>query len=250
MSFFGSIAQQAMIGGSPTPPPTVEVAFVGGKIVAMDTTDVAPWTGFDFTSLSGGIASAPSVGDYFIICAALGDPGSSAAIAFDSAPAGANATPIASNYRGGSRDCRIDAWDGIYEAGSATGGSFISRGGIDGAIAIMVFRGVSQLDVAASTAQGSRPSNLNCPPTIPISANAPIVCFGAAGRINQSSGPINEPIADMEQFFQASSAVEITMGAGMTLAHTAGEFNPVAWTGMNTTLNDQWCAFTFALRPD
>lgn len=130
----GIFAQQAMTA----PVTSSSLEFVGSKTIRTGNTGVVP---FDFSGLTGGVNSSPSVGDYFLLIASVsaGDP-------TISVPSFTGMTgQIFWRSRGSitGRDGRLEVFEGVYEAGSAAGGSFDISINADVIFTILVFRNCS-----------------------------------------------------------------------------------------------------------
>lgn len=178
----GIPAQQANL--QPAPPGS-GIQFVGGKIVSV----VGGGLAFDFTGLTGGLATEPSVGDFFLIVCGWAQSGTST-VSLGTSPVGTIGSE-ASARGSDSIDASINVYSGIYEAGSSTGGTLNSPGGSStGLVTVYVFRGVdptTPMDVAALSVARTNGCDITVPDITPVTAGAVIVCAAVSGSQSRAN---------------------------------------------------------------
>lgn len=199
------------------------------------------------TSLTGGIDTAPAVGDLILIGWAR------SAIGVDVTPTTPTGyTNIFDLWPNDTYEANLHGFYIIAGSGDLT--SVTVGGAASGqalAVHVRVYRGVHQttpLDVAVTTAQninGGRPD----PSAItPITSGAWIVVFGSGAEANMTTFVQGGDLTDFVTS-QASTGADSTIGSGHKTDWTSGSFNPAAWTGGSTNGSASWAAATIALRP-
>jgi hypothetical protein len=217
-----------------------------------------PNTGISLTSLTGGLASQPSPGDFIAVGYALADVANAPLVIQDASSA--NYTLVGSElYGDDTRDINLRV---AYKfAGLTPDTEFqIDDGfaGDSGALCLMiqVWRGVdpvTPLDVAAVTASGINIGKPNPGSITPASKGAVAVCF-SAGSAAAGSTPADLTSSEFT-FFQAVSRMDDAFGYGSCAAAHAyfewvsGAFNPAQFGGGSSSTSDAWASVIFALRP-
>jgi hypothetical protein len=226
------------------------IQYVGGYVQGFEGTSSTISVSLGGT-LSGGIASSPSVGDLVIVYFAVG-ANSDINIIIGESPA--PYTEIVELYSNDSYDTNLAV---AYRqlTGGLTGdlSTFAISGGTGGntfagAVAVQVWRNVDGFDVTQTTATGTN-SVLCKPPAItPITTGA-VVVSGGAGAHNQGIRTFSS--SDLTAFLTAGGAdgSAVTIGLGHK-EWTSGAFDPAQFTfsGSDST-SYSWAAVTLALRP-
>jgi hypothetical protein len=199
------------------------------------------------TSLTGGLQSAPSAGDFVLIYYGTGSTSDRNLVV-------SGYTEITELYANDTADTNLAV---AYKfMGSTpdtsltlTGGTLSSSDG--GAVYISVWRNVDPLfpfDVTTTTATGIDSGLCNPPAITPITKGSYVVSGGASG--NNSNGTFTS--SDLSDFRSShgSDTNGVTIGGGYR-TWTSGAIDPAAFTllgsGSNSTYS--WAAVTLALRP-
>jgi hypothetical protein len=231
------------------PPPATGITLVGTKKASIGSTAALP---FDFTGLTGGSDTSPSVGDYFLIVLGSGNGGPTIP-SLSVNPVGLLGSLVAISSSD-SIDSGLRILDGVYEAGSSTGGTMAAETSINGrGYAIVVLRGVNATtpqDTAATTASGTNGSNPVPPAITPVSSGAWIFATGVAGH---NDHPATMSIGNMtllEDVACNSGTYDANVGVASKTDWTTGSFSP---NTMNCTAPGSsahsWTAATLVIRP-
>jgi hypothetical protein len=231
------------------PPPATGITLVGTKMFGTGSALAA--LNFDFTGLTGGIDTAPSVGDYFMVIAC--NSGWTNAPVFDTDPVGTLATRI-SIYSNDTIDSGLKIIDGIYEAGSSSGGTIGAESNINSkGYVIVVLRNVdatTPMDVAPVPTQGTNGSNPNPGAITPVSAGAWIFAVGMAGH---NDFPQTISIGNMtllRDLSVNSGTYDLNQGVANKTDWVSGAFDPDTFicTAPASSAHS-WAAATLAIRP-
>ena len=219
----GIIAQQAAMNAAP--PAAGGIQFVGGKVVSA----VGASLSFDFTGLTGGLATEPSVGDFFLISVGWARAGTSTP-SLGTIPVGCDASPLFAVRGSDSIDASLAPYKGIYEAGSSTGGSANSPGGgSTNLVAIQVFRGVdavTPMDVAPTAAVRSNGCDITLAAITPVTAGAVICCCAVSGSQSSSNTYFDPPtITDIFKVGRATTN-DGSIIVGANYDWVSGAFSP------------------------
>ncbi len=207
-------------------------------------------------NLQGGVGGNAQAGDLVIV--ANGFAGTSdQSFSGGFLPTPATYTPIADLYSNDFRDANLGVH---YKRMGATPDTYVeialSKGGgaNGGACAVVhVWRNVdptTPLDVAAVTATGINAARPDAPAITPTTAGTVILAIG------HGTGDTS-PVAFTAPSGMENHVVEtdfgLSFGAQVAIASysgwTSGPYDPAAWTGGESTVNDAWAAVTIALRP-
>lgn len=222
----------------------VPIQYVGGYTVGYTT--VGNKT-VSLTSLTGGIASAPSIGDLVFVCLGVATSGTATPSINSS-----GYTNIANLYSNDTNDTTLYASYKILstaETSVSVNGSTTSTETFT--VYISVWRNVDSvapLDVPTTTATGTN-SVLADPPAItPVTPGSYIVSVGAGASTSATGIYSSTDLTDFRSVV-ASVNVDSTIGGGY-YQWTSGTFNPAAFTFSrpNSTAYS-WAAATLALRP-
>jgi hypothetical protein len=229
--------------------------YVGGKTVGRlgGTATLS----IPLTDLSGGIGSAPAVGDVVVVAYAIGSN--------TQVPSGEfgietfNYTRLAVLFRSDTNDINLDVsykvmGDGFFGPGTTDADTAVIVSGTDnsayaGAIAIHVWRGVDPLtpmDVTATTATLGNSRIPNPPAITTATANAVVLAIGAAGHTGGSLAFTSS----LDNFISrgANDTYDATVGIGSITTTTPGTVDPAAFS-IATSTTDAAAAVTLALRP-
>ncbi len=233
---------------------STDLQYVGGYTVGLapSTTDQT----VSLTSLTGGLASSPSAGDFVIVTLGSSTPSSDLAIS------ASGYTQIAKLYVVASDDTILYA--GYKFMGSTPDSSITIPGGSTStsaslAVAVQVWRNVDPVlpyDVATTTATGTATVKANPPSITPLATGTIIVVGGVGGwDPGTAAGPVFTS-SDLSNFItiggpKPSSRAEMAVVGMGSKAWTSGAFDAAqfGFTGTDNTSRYSWCAFAMALRP-
>lgn len=223
------------------------IQFVGAAVAGIPAGS-ATNTAISLTSLTGGVASAPSAGDVVFVAFAGPLTGGLSVVTSGYDPAAFNNTAssnlglrVSYKVMGGTPDTIVT----VGPTGLA------SRAG---AVAVYVWRGLdaeSPLDVSGQTAVINNYGRPTPPPILPVTSGADIVCFGTAQDAAAPIVTFSQSGAQLENFLSletGQSGVSVVIGGGRA-AWSSGTFTPVGWTGGSTRTNASNVSATLALRP-
>lgn len=225
-----------------TPP----IQFVGGK-----TWTTAGTTGnstISLTDLTGGLAAAPAAGDFVVVAYNI------ASIGTDRDVAVTGYTEVADLLSTATESANLGLFykfmPGTPDTTVEVGQTFST--GFAGAVAIQVWRNVNvttPLDVTTTTATGANSSYANPPSITPTTADAIIICAGAAGY--NGDGTWTYTSGDLSNFrFAAVEGSNRSSIIGMgSKAWTGGAFDAAAFGGLYSFGSNAWAAVSIALRP-
>jgi hypothetical protein len=221
------------------------LVYVGGTtgIAAGGTSN---WT-VSLTSLTGGIASSPSIGDVVVVFGVGGY--SNSAVIYQIL--GVGYTAIDGLFDTGSTSAvRIDAtYKRLTSADTTVTISPSQDTRAAAAVAIQVWRSTSTstlIDVTTVKASGSGTGRPNPGAITPVTTGAVIL---AAGGAASGAGAVFTS-SDLTAFITATSpdTTDAMVGAGYN-EWTGGAFDPAQFGGGTTGAGDAWAALTIALRP-
>lgn len=233
---------------------SANIEYVGGYTVG-----IAPSTAnqtVSLTSLTGGLASQPSAGDFVIVTLGSATPSSDLSIS------ASGYTQIAKLYVTASDDTILYA--GYKFMGTTPDTSITIPGGSTStsaslAVAVQVWRNVDAsfpYDVLPVTATGTGTVRANPPAITPSSTGAVIIAAGVGGWDATTSGPTFTS-ADLSNFItingpKPSARDEMAVVGMGSKAWTSGAFD-AAQFGFTITESSpgrySWCSFAIALRP-
>jgi len=229
--------------GVSAPAPTIE--YVGGSVTAfpgqISTRNIS------LTSLTGGLASAPSAGDLVIIYFGT-------ASAADRNLVVENYVEVVELFASGVFDTNLVV---AYKFMSGTpdtslnlvGGTLSSSD--SGAVAVQVWRGVNSttpFDVTEATQTTINTVLCNPPAITPVTPGA-IIVAGGVGTHTFGVATYSSSNLTGFQTAGANGTYDATVGLGYH-AWTSGSFDPAQFTFSGTdNTNNSWAAVTLALRP-
>jgi hypothetical protein len=221
------------------------IEYVGGYTIGyLGTTSNIT---VSLTSLTGGLASAPSAGDFVLVYFGTGS-GSNRDLVI------AGYTEIAELYANDSEDTNLAV---AYKFMGATPDTSVTlTGGTGdisdgGAVYVSVWRNVDTIkpfDVTTTTATGLNSVLCNPPAITPITAGAVIVSGGAGAH---TEGTETYSSSNLTAFLSAgvNDTNDVTVGGGYT-EWTTGSFDPAQFTfSADNDGSFSWAAVTVALRP-
>ena len=240
------------------------IEFVGayqagwGNFTATETVSVG--------TLTGGIASSASEGDFFIAAAmgsrlsagsqnhtVTGNQSGAATIELqDTSGAGSNdyspSITVVGGFEGATVNTSFDVTASLYNSA------------LSGVLTIMYFRGVdgtTPFDVAstwfdeAETSEGTEDGDVEPPTITPTTSGAVVVCFGNHSDLS-SGHTFTDDAGDFEDFFVAvgNDSIATTATAGWA-SWTSGTFDPsIQVIGEAMAISRAgWVASSHALRP-
>ena len=205
--------------------------------------------GIDLTSLTGGIASSPAAGDIVIVVTGWGStsndtPGVSSV----------GWTEIGNYYQSDARDANLSIAYKIMGGTPDTSVTVFGSGNANygGATAVHVWRGVdpsTPLDVLTTAAGGNNNARPDSPPITPLAIGA-IVLSAGLGTGDTTPQAFTAPTGFTNTVSKTGDGSSI--GAIACVASynwVSGAYNPSAWTGGESTINDSWRAASIVLRP-
>lgn len=217
--------------------------YVGGYTVGFAGT--ASTTNVSLTSLTGGIASAPSENDIVIVAY-------SASSNFSGTPTVSGYTVIAQLLQLNAKYSKLHV---SYKKMTATPDTSITLSGssdfFNCTAAVYVFRGqdlTTPFDATATTDTGIS-SGLVDPPAIFVpNAGGLIICAGSVCSITTGGAMGASYLSNfITETRDQPVANDCSVGIG-SIVSNGGSYNPGAWTFANDTANSSWCAVTMALR--
>jgi hypothetical protein len=231
-----------LIGGAS---PAVELEFVGGSAASAVATSSPT---FSLTGLSGGLASAPAVGD--LVVAIVGFVNSTNRTISSLSEGWVK---VADLYANASDDTQLGVfYKYLTEEGTtvqfALGVSVVSR------CCLHVWRGadpVAPLDATTTTATRTGNSAPEAPSITTVTNKAVVIAVGVGANHRGTSMSLGAPTG-MENFFKSDNPTARGMPQTViasAFVETAGAFNPPAFTGNVADSGNSACAATLALRP-
>ena len=201
------------------------------------------------TDLTGGLAAAPSVGDFIVIAWACCTAGVDLA---PTAPSGF--TEIVNLWPNDTYEANLLVWWKFADAGDLSSITLPRGGAGDRSMAahFYVYRGVdtgTPFDVTTTVASAVNSNDPDPPSITPATAGAKILVVGAAADANMTS--FSNPGADLTDFFSnwRAGTIDITLGSGRKENWVSGAFNPSAWTAGAGSTGNSWSAASMAIRP-
>ncbi len=225
---------QKLIGGSSSLP----LEFVGGAVLTASST-ITP--SFSLTSLTGGVATAPSAGDIVVVAVSFVNNTDQ-----NIACTTAGYTEIADLFPGLSPNVQMAVYYKVLSSAETSVAFNTVVAPVTTRAAIHVWRNINAIPLAATST--TRTSTASAVPDAPlittVNNNAVVLAFGAgstAGIFTTLTSP-----SGMTNFFQSSSS---SAGAAVASAvvSTAGAYDPAAFGG--GVASGTFCAATIALRP-
>lgn len=226
------------------------IQYVGG--FATGSTSASDYT-VSLTSLTGGIASAPSTNDLVLVCHGWksttdGNPGIVTP----------TATSIADVYANGTNDANMDiSWFFASSSTSLTSITVNSNGGTTGTktTTVAVFRGVSlvnPIDVTTTVSTGSGSGDANPPAITPATTGAWIVCCALVATGGTIASAFTTPPSTFTLGRTGGVAGTDISYSGIAYKSnpTIGSSNdPGAFGGGAGGTNATWAAGSVVLRP-
>lgn len=218
--------------------------FVGGKAETISATQTPS---FSLTNLTGGLASAPAVGDIVIACVAFNNSTNRNIECTTS-----DYTEVADLYANSTIDCQFGVYYKVL-ANADTNIAFNLGTSVRPFFAAHVWRGGDSSSPLDATTTTITSTGFADPPAITtVSSNAVIIAVGALvgdGMIDAIEAPDD---VEMENFYQSTINVPTT-GAGIAIVSrylaSAGTYNPPRFRGYTVGSGSGTCAATIALRP-
>lgn len=222
------------------------IQYVGGKTSTVP--DGTASANISLTGLTGGIASAPSVGDLAIVYFGVGFQGSGSAGSIT------GYTQVASISADDQYDTSLSVHYRtlvLFTTTQFTIPNGTGASGAAGAVVVHVWRNVDSvtpLDVTRTTATGTNSVLCNPPAITPVSIGAIIVAGGAGAHIAGKQTYSSSNLFGFQSRF-SEETVDVTVGAGYT-PWSGGAFDPAQFTfSAADSTSNSWAAVTLALRP-
>jgi hypothetical protein len=223
------------------------IAYVGGT-TGTTTGGTDNWT-VSLTSLSGGLATSPSIGDLVVVYYGIGATSDS----LSPTVASTGYELIATRGANDSNDANLGVSYKVLSTAETevvlVGTGSTARGG---AVAVYVWRGVAgQYSNSFPIVTASGENSVLCdPPAITPANQGSVILAGGVGAHDRGVATFSS--SDLTSFISAgaNSTVDATIGLGY-VDWTSGAFNPAAFTfSAATSTAFSWAAATMALSPD
>lgn len=219
------------------------LSFVGGYSDFSNSTSGNTKT-FSLTSLSGGLASAPSTGDIVIACVSFND-------ATDRNITCTGYTEVADLYSNGTYDSQLGVFYKVLSSAD-TSVAFDLGTNVAASFCVHVWRYInsSPLDATSTTATFGGSTSANPPSITTTTNNAIVLAIGSAAAVVGDYGSPTAP-SGMINFFQAKTTAtnSASIGIASVLQSTVGSYNPAVFSTSPSSSTGTWCAVTMALRP-
>lgn len=199
------------------------------------------------TSLTGGIASAPSAGDIVIVVYSVG---STSDLSIGVTTSGY--TEIVELYRDAPTvDTNLSvSWKRMGSTPDTSVSVTVPASAADGSsVCVQVYRGVdatTPFDVTATT-QTDPGTSPNPPEITPVTSGALILAAGACGFYGTGMTFTASYLSNFIQIY-GDDTNDTCAGIG-NVAWTSGPYNPAAWTASSSPVGSSAAAVTMALRP-
>jgi hypothetical protein len=217
------------------------ITFVGGYTLGYEgTTSNITVT---LTSLTGGTASSPSIGDIVVVYYAIGS------LTNVTMPTITDYTNIADLYEDDTNDSNLGVY---YKILSAADTSFTIVGGTTdaaraGAVAVHVWRNVGSISATtnATDRNGGRPT----PPAVTPTVSGSIILAGGGAGTRTNDTRIFTT-ATLSNFFTSASEDTVCAVVGLgSFTWVSGTYTPAQFGGSTTAGNASWTAATLILIP-
>jgi len=220
--------------------------FVGGVGLTSSATQTPS---FSLTGLSGGLASAPAIGDIVVVAVSFTDS------------TDRNIQCTTSGYTEVADLFRVDVSNatgqlGVYYkvlSAADTSVAFDIGVSVPSYFTCHVWREINAtpLDATTTTANGRSPTATNAPPITTTTNKAVVIAVGGGG--GSASFPLGTPTApsEMINFFSAFDVNNGSVAIASRFVPLAGAYDPPAFGGMTdgaTANRLGWSAATLALR--
>jgi hypothetical protein len=223
------------------------LVYVGGKTAGEASASTSYIV--SLTDLTGGIASAPTVGDLVVIASGWGG------ISGGNPGATTGYTEVADLFADDTRDTNFDV---SYKFMGATPDTQVTiaksnNSNWGSGCAIHVWRNVdptTPLDVTSTTATGTNGNQADGPAITPTTSGAVVLSLMMSiGGSTHTALTAPATLTNVVSAAVSGPTQNCAVGIG-SHAWTSGAFDPAAWTGGVTSTSDSWAAVTLALRPD
>lgn len=212
--------------------------FVGGRAASGSSTQTPS---FSLTTLSGGLASSPSVGDIVIACITIANDTNR-----NLQCTTAGYTEVADLY--GSSTNTLDSQLGVYYkvlTAADTSVAFDLGISTTSRCAIHVWRGVNTTPLDATTTTAVNGNGVADPPSITTTtANSVVIAIGAVPDTNAGPGAPS----GMVNGFSISSFGSYGIGIASVLVPSPSAYNPAIFLNGNSDSGLSALAVTMALR--
>jgi hypothetical protein len=229
---------QKLLGANGTAP---SLQFVGGVGLSLGATQTPSYS---LTGLSGGLASAPAIGDIVIACVAIKNSTDRNIQCTTS-----GYTELADLFSEAAQAPQLGVYKKTltaadtsiaFDIGVSTQSRFVCH----------VWRNINSTALDATTTTNEDDGGIPNPPSITtVTDNAVVIAVGVGGA--SSINPIFTPTAPsgMENLFLNFSSTTFGIAIASILRTTAGAYDPGPFGGFNSSSSNGSCAATLALRP-
>lgn len=223
-----------------------DITYVGGVTYSGQLSSAQT---LSLTSLTGGLASAPSNGDLIIVGFVQGSPNSNNTLTIKNNSSGGTAYTLVGSelYQAGGVE-GVNLRVGSFVAASSTA-VYISSSALNSgySVAVQVWRNATVSGVTPTTATGASSVLANPPSITPIASGSVVVACGGGAHTIDSATYIS---SDLGNFLTSASAVlhDSIVGMGSKDDWVSGAFNPAAFTFSDSdSANFAWAALTLVL---
>lgn len=224
------------------------LVFVGGSAGGATSSSTTGILTFSLTGLTGGLTSAPEVGDIVIVGVAFKD---STNRSISSVSAGY--TELTDLYVNSSNDTNFAVY---YKVLSTAETSISINVGVTGytisaKLVVHAWRNintVSPLDTTPVTVTGTPTGGPDAPAITTVTGEAVVIAIGATAFSSTYPSTALTVPSGMENFFTDSSSV-VSIGIASALVPSAGVYDPPAFGGGSSSSANSYAAITIALRP-
>lgn len=226
------------------------ITYVGG---ASATSGAGTDYSITLNSLSGGVSSAPQLGDLIFVVTGIATTNISQRDVgvTTSGYTQAFADLFSNNTFEATMVVAYKVSDGTETSVTVLGSGSGNRGA---ASVVHVWRNVNTttpLDVTPTTSLGVSSSRPNAPAITPVTAGAVILACGLGASSSSNTTPLTTP-SGMTNGVNVNGTGTNTSCKTSIASYsgwTSGAYDPAAWTDGSGDASNAWCAATIALRP-
>jgi len=222
------------------------LVFVGGRGLEAAATQTPSYT---LTTLTGGIASSPSIGDIVIACIAF-----KSVFNLNITCTTAGYTEVADLFQSDTNSINFAAY---YKVLTAADTSVAFNLGVSSrsVFAVHVWRNqnASPLDATTTTTTGANTGVPNSPSITTVTNNAVVIAVGAAaGGASGDPAELDDltvPSGMINFVTQLDDGPTVAIGIASIVRPTAGAYDPPTFGGGSSNTANSMAACTIALRP-
>jgi hypothetical protein len=228
--------------------------FVGGVALSSADTQSPADTGtpsYSLTGLTGGLASAPAIGDIVIACVAFNN-GTDRNIQCTTS----GYTEVADLYHNSNNDAQLGVYYKVLTSAD-TSVAFNLGVNVRSVFCALVWRNINATPLDATTTTATNTRTRADPPAITtVTNNAVVIAVGATAIRGDEVLAFTAGPSGMTNFYTSQTATNSvpasSIGIASVVVPIAGSYDPgiFATTGSSATSTaNSWCAATLALRP-